>query len=448
MPDVLVRAGWSRSRSRGVEWYPIRSLLCAMSCMSPETNKAFLATFCYRDFRLFWSGSFLAGVGSQFTTVAMAWQIYELTDSAFQVGMLGLARALPQIVLLLFAGLLADAMNRRKLMMCTQLSLFCTSSMLVWVTLAGNVSPSILYGATMLLALFTSLEQPSRQSLLPNLVPREHLPQALSLNSAQRYVSVIAGPSLAGLLLALSGPAACYMIDALSWIAMLAALVRIRTKIPEGAGWRAVSLRSLREGIQFVRGQGVIFPLMALDFAATFFGNVRGLFPIFARDILLVGPTGLGLLYASRAVGSLCAATTLSLRGPLRHTGRWIFTGVGIYGVSTVLFAGSQHFWFSALMLMLCGAGDTISSILRGTINQLSTPDELRGRMSSINSIFSSNGPQLGQFESGVVAAWLGAQGSALTGGLATLAILAIVATAFPGIRRFQVQTSPAERPL
>ena len=412
--------------------------------MSREANQAVFATFRHRDFRLFWTGSFLAAMGTQFTTVAMAWQIYELTNSAFQIGMLGLARALPQITLLLFAGLLADAMNRRKLMMCTQISLFCTSTMLVILTLFGTVSPLMLYGASMLLALFTSLEQPSRQSMIPNLVPREHLARALSLNSSQRYVSVIAGPSIAGLVLAFSGPAACYMIDALSWLAMLTSLVLIRTKISEGAGWRAVSLRSLREGIQFVWGHGVIFPLMVLDFGATFFGNVRGLFPIYARDILLVGPTGLGLLYASRAVGSLCAAATISFRGPLKHSGQWIFIGIGIYGVSTVLFAGSQRFWLSVLMLALCGAGDTISSILRGTINQLSTPDELRGRMSSINSIFSSNGPQLGQFESGVVAAWLGAEMSALTGGLATLMIFGAVAITFPLVRCFQIGQSIA----
>lgn len=413
--------------------------------MLRDTNEAAFAIFRYRDFRLFWAGSFLSAMGTQFTTVAMAWQIYELTNSAFQIGMLGLARALPQIFLLLFAGLLADAMNRRKLMMCTQVALFCTSATLALLTFAGNVSPAILYGATMLLALFTSLEQPSRQSIIPNLVPREHLARALSLNSTQRYVSVIAGPSLAGLMLALSGPAACYMVDALSWLAMLLSLVLIRIKIPEGAGWRAVSLRSLREGIRFVRGNGVIFPLMILDFGATFFGNVRGLFPIYARDILFVGPKGLGLLYASRALGSFCAAATMSVRGPFKRSGHWIFIGVGVYGIATILFAGSRLFWLSVLLLALCGAGDTISSILRGTINQLSTPDELRGRMSSINSIFTSNGPQLGQFESGVVAAWLGAQGSALTGGLATLAILAVVATAFPKVRGFQVQQSSIE---
>ena len=410
--------------------------------MPPDTNEAVFATFRHRDFRLFWTGSFLAAMGSQFTTVAMAWQIYELTNSAFQIGLLGLARALPQMALLLFAGLLADAVNRRKLMVCTQISLFCTSGMLAVVSFAGNMSPAMLYGATMLLALFTSLEQPSRQSIVPNLVPREHLSQALSLHSVQRYVSVIAGPSLAGLVLAFSGPTACYTLDALSWLAMLAALARMRSQISEGAGWRAVSLRSLREGLQFVWGHGVIFPLMVLDFGATFFGNVRGLFPIYARDILLVGPTGLGLLYAARALGSFCAAATMSVRGPFKRSGRWIFIGVGIYGIATILFAGSRFFWLSVLLLALCGAGDTISSILRGTINQLSTPDELRGRMSSINSIFSSNGPQLGQFESGVVAAWLGAQGSALTGGLATLAIVAVVAAAFPKVRRFQVQQS------
>ena len=413
--------------------------------MPRDSNDAVSAIFRHRDFRLFWTGSFLSAMGTQFTTVAMAWQIYELTNSAFQIGMLGLARALPQIVLLLFAGLLADAVNRRKLMMCTQISLFCTSTMLAVLTFAGNVSPKTLYAATMLLALFTSLEQPSRQSLVPNLVPREHLAQALSLQSTQRYVSVIAGPSLAGLTLAFSGAAACYMVDAFSWLAMLAALALMRTPIPEGGGWRAVSLRSLRDGLKFVWGHGVIFPLMVLDFGATFFGNVRGLFPIYARDILLVGPKGLGLLYASRAFGSFCAAAALSFRGPLRRSGQWILIGVGVYGVATILFAGSHHFWFSVFMLALCGAGDTVSSILRGTINQLSTPDELRGRMSSINSIFTSNGPQLGQFESGVIAAWLGAQGSALTGGLATVAILAVVAVTFPKVRRFQAQQSRVE---
>jgi MFS family permease len=219
--------------------------------------------------------------------------------------MLGLARAIPQTILLLGAGLLADAINRRKLMMCTQSGLCCVSAALAILTLAGKASPGTLYLATVLLAIFTSLEQPSRQSMIPNLVSRERLPQALALHGTQRYVPVIAGPSIAGIVLAMSGPAACYLVDALSWLAMLAALASLRAKIPEGGGWRSVSLNALREGFRFVRGHGVILPLMLLDFGATFFGNVRGLFPIYARDILQVGPRGLGLLYSSRAIGSL-----------------------------------------------------------------------------------------------------------------------------------------------
>lgn len=369
----------------------------------------------------------------------MAWQIYELTNSPLQIGLLGVARAVPQIALLLVGGLLADAMNRRKLMMCTQIGLFGVSTILALLSYAGQTTPHMLYIATMLLAFFTSLEQPSRQSIIPSLVPREQLAQALALQGTQRYVPIIAGPSLAGVVLAFSGPAACYAVDACSWLAMLGALKLLRTKIPEGGGWKSVSLTSLREGLQFVWSHGVIFPLMLLDFSATFFGNVRGLFPIYARDILLVGPTGLGLLYAARAIGSLLAAGAMALFGPVKHSGRWIFLGIGIYGLSTVFFAGSQVFWFSFLMLMFTGAGDTISSILRSTINQLSTPDELRGRMSSINSIFTSSGPQLGQFESGVVAAWLGAPMSAFTGGLATLFVLIVVAARFPRLRQFQI---------
>jgi MFS family permease len=169
------------------------------------------------------------------------------------------------------------------------------------------------------------------------------------------------------------------------------------------------------------------------------------LFPIFARDILFVGPKGLGLLYASRAVGSLLAAVGMSVVGPVRRGGRWVIIGIGIYGLSTVLFARSNVFWFSLAMLALTGVGDTISSILRSTINQLGTPDELRGRMSSINSVFTSNGPQLGQFESGLVAAWLGAEASALIGGLATLLVLAGVAAAFPMVRQYQFQRARQE---
>jgi MFS family permease len=188
--------------------------------MAQDARSIYRSLLHHRDFLVFWTGSFLSGIGSQFTTVAMAWQMYELTDSALQIGLLGLARAIPQMGLLLVAGLLADAMNRRKLMICTDIGLFAVSMTLALLTLAGKASPALLYTATALLALFNSLETPARQSIVPNLVPREELAQILALQGTQRYVPIIAGPSLAGVVLAVFGPAACYMVDALSWLAM------------------------------------------------------------------------------------------------------------------------------------------------------------------------------------------------------------------------------------
>jgi MFS family permease len=415
----------------------------AQSTDSPNQS-ALLSPLRHRDFRIFWTGLLASGMGSQFTTVAMAWQIYELTNSPFQIGLIGLARAVPQIVLLLVGGLLADAMNRRRLMVCTQIGLCAVSTLLAVLSFHGVASPLTLYIAAAFLAVFNSLEAPSRQAIVPSLVPREQLPKALALHSSQRYVSVIAGPSLAGLLLALLGPAACYAIDALSWLAMLASLLLLRTPLQEGRGWEAISFDSLREGFRFVSLHSVIFPLMILDFGATFFGSAKALFPVYARDILSVGPAGLGMLYAATAAGSLLVAGGMSLFAEVRRAGIWILIGIGLYGICTCLFAGSRMFWLSVLLLAGAGAGDMISSILRGTINQLSTPDELRGRMASINSLFTSSGPQLGQFESGVVAAWLGTEFSALSGGLATLIILAAVAAWFPGIRQFRIRSDLA----
>jgi MFS family permease len=421
-------------------------MLRRRTVITPDSQKsslgadaAVLSPLGQRDFRIFWTGSLFSTMGTQFTQVAIAWQIYELTNSPLQLGLLGLARAIPQVALVLVGGLLADAINRRKLMMCTQASLFVVSGTLTVLTVAGKASPWTLYVATMLLALFTSLDSPTRQAMVPSLVPRHQLPKALALNSSQRYVSVIAGPSLAGIVLAVYGPAACYAVDALSWLVMAVSLSFIRTRMQEGRGWGAVSLHSLREGLKFVSGHAVIFPLMLMDFGATFFGSAKALLPIYARDILAVGPQGLGLLYAASAAGSLSAAVGMSMFGGARRPGRWIFGGVAAFGVCTIFFSGSRTFWLSFLLLVGAGAGDTISAILRGTTNQLSTPDELRGRMSSINSMFTTGGPHLGQFESGLVAAWLGAELSALTGGLATLAIVAGIAIAFPAIRRFQI---------
>jgi MFS family permease len=398
----------------------------------------------HRDFRLFWTGLLLSSAGSQFTQVAMAWQIYELTDSPLQIGMIGLARAVPQMIVLLFGGLLADAMNRRKLMMVTQGSLVFVSGALALLTLADQATPARLYAVTVLLALFSSIESPSRQAMVTNLVPAEDLSRAFAVYSMHRQIATIAGPSLAGVSLAFAGPALCYAIDAVSWLLMLGSLALIRTPLPKRAGWRTITLDSLRAGFRFVWGHAVIFPFLMMDFGANVFGTVRSLFPIYARDVLAVGPQGLGLLYAAGAAGALLGALGFSVWGRSRQAGRWILFGVTLYGLSLLLFAGSQSFWLSVLLLVGSGIGDTISAILRSTINQLSTPDDLRGRMASINSIFTNSGPQLGQFQAGALAALIGPEFAAASGALVILVIVGALAVRFPHVRDYRLAETRA----
>jgi len=404
------------------------------------SRRQFLSPLRHRDFRLFWIGLLLSSVGSQFTQVAMAWQIYELTNSPLQIGLIGLARAVPQMIIMLFGGLLADAMNRRKLLMVTQASLFFVSGSLALVTLGGHVTPMKLYGVTVLLALFSSLESPSRQSMVTNLVPAQDLSRALAISSTQRQIATIAGPSLAGVVLAFAGPTVCYAVDAISWLVMLAALALIRTQLPQRGGWRTITLTSLTEGFRFAWGHAVIFPLLMMDFGVNIFGTVRSLLPIYARDILAVGPQGLGVLYGASAAGALIGAFAFSLSGPVRQAGRWILFGVTIYGLCLLLFAKSHFFWFSVLLLVGSGIGDTISAILRATINQLSSPDELRGRMASIHSLFTNSGPQLGQFQIGALASAIGAEFAAMTGALIILTIVGVLVAGFPHVRDYRLR--------
>ncbi|MFN8556065.1 MAG: MFS transporter [Dehalococcoidia bacterium] len=350
----------------------------------------------YRDFRVFCIGLALSGFGSQFSTVAMAWQIYELTRSPIQLGLLGLTRALPQMALALVGGLLADRYDRRRLLMAAQLAQFAVSATLLALTLAGVVTPLALYLASGLLAVGTALETPSRQAIIPDLVPADALTSALALNQTLRNTGAIVGPAVAGILIAAGGVAACYGIDALSWLAMLVALLLI-----SGVGSRLPSVAAspwtaLREGLRFVWTHPVLLSLMALDFGATLFGEARALYPIYAREILRVGPEGLGALYTASAAGTVAAALVMARMGRVHRAGVWTLWGVAVYGACTVAFALSPAFWFSLLMLAGSGAGNLVSAVLRGTINQLSTPPALRGRVSAVNTIFVQGGPQLG----------------------------------------------------
>jgi MFS family permease len=371
----------------------------------------------------------------------MAWQIYELTNSPLELGLLGLARGAPMLVLLLFGGLLADAVNRRHLMMATQIAQMCVSATLALMTLAGRVTPAVLYAASLFLALFSALEQPARTAIIPNLVPRGDLTNALALSGTQRHVATIVGPSLAGLLLARSGVTLCYAVDAVSWLVMLAALVMMRPLAQTAGGRRALSMKALREGVEFVWTHPVILSMMALDFGQNFFGSGRALLPIFARDILNVGPQGLGLLYSATSAGAVLMGAVMSVRTHVRRAGAWVLVSVAMYGVFTTLFGISHLFWLSFVMLAGAGAANTVSFVLRNTINQLLTPDEIRGRVTSVNSMFTNTGPQLGQFEAGALASAIGTVGATAVGGLlVTLSATGLAAIA--SVRRFEVRES------
>jgi MFS family permease len=391
-----------------------------------------------RPYRIYWSGAAMSSIGSQLTIVSMAWQMYELTDSPLQVGLIGLARAIPQSTMLLLGGVLADAIDRRKTLLILQLVQCLVSVALAGLTASGNATPVALYGATMALALCTALENPTRQSLVPVLVPRRALASALALNVSQGKMATIVGPSCAGLLLAVASPAWCYALDACSWFAMLTGVWLVVPRAETGVARGAISFRALSEGFGFVWHHPVIAWLLALDLIANLFGTPRALLPVYARDILDVGPAGLGLLYAASSAGSLLIAVGLSVVGQVRWAGLCVIVGLAVFGLGNVVFAISTVFWISVLSLAIAGAGDTFSAVVRGTINQLSVTDELRGRVLSVSSMFTSSGPQFGQFRSGIVAEVWGPVVSGVSGGL--IVLLACVVAMLPSrIRSYDV---------
>jgi MFS family permease len=307
------------------------------------------------------------------------------------------------------------------------------------------VTPTVLFDASGLLALFTALETPPRQALVPSLVPRQALPSALALNSILRHVGNVLGPSLAGLLLAFSDAAWCYAVDALSWLAMLVAMVAISARPEAAGGLRVISIGALKEGFVFIWRNPIILWFMLMDFAATFFGNTRALVPIYARDVFSIGAVGLGWLYAAESVGSVATAVVMSRLGLVRNTGSWVLLGVGLYGVCIIGFALADSLVLATLFLIGTGVGNTIGAVLRGTINQLTTPDGLRGRVSAVNSVFTTGGPQLGQFRSGAVAEVWGAPFSALSGGVITVLVIGALALV-PSVRGFKLKPArPAE---
>ena len=412
-----------------------------------------LAAMQYRDFRLLWAGEVVSTVGSQMQLFAINWHIFELLrgqtfiinllgndivmgSEAFGLGMLGLVRVIPIILFALVGGLLADALPRRTLMVWTRIASAIIAGVLTFLTLSDQIDVNSIYLLTALGVSATAFDSPARQSIVANLVKPEHLSNAVSLFQLMFQIGTIVGPAVAGVLIAQVDIGVVYGINTATFLVAIVAigLIRHRGKVasPTGIGWR-----SLVEGIRFTFKTRIIMGTMLLDFFATLFSSARTMLPIVAGDILGVGAVGYGLLATAQAVGSLIAGVILALRDEIKKQGVVLLVSVAVYGVATAIFGISTSFVLSYIMFALTGAGDTVSSVIRGTIRQLMTPDELRGRMVSVNMMFFMGGPQLGELEAGLVAAALGAPFAIFTGGVATILLTGWVAWRYPSIRNY-----------
>jgi MFS family permease len=385
----------------------------------------------HRDFRLLWIGQLVSVTGSQMQLIAINWHVYLLTKSPLALGAVGLVRVVPIILCSLLGGLVADAFDRKRLILGAQTIMLLSAGVLAAITATGLQSVWPIYLLTAISSAAVAFDNPARQALLPMLIPAEEFPNAVSLGMIALHISMISGPALAGIILSGLGPALVYALNALSFLAVIVAVLLMRASgrlDSEGSGVSRVSLGALREGLSFVWRTPIIVQTMTLDFVATFFASATALLPIFAAEILHVGARGLGLLGAAPAVGSVIAALAMARLGMLSRQGATVIGAIGVYGAATIAFGLSKVFWFSLLMLALTGAADTVSTVLRQTIRQLVTPNHLRGRMTSVNMIFFMGGPQLGEMEAGVLAKLLGAPFSVVIGGVGCLVAVVLAA--------------------
>ena len=390
-----------------------------------------------RDFRLLLGGQLVSLTGSQMQQVAVVWQLYLLTGSPLSLGLLGAFRVTPILLLALGGGVAADALDRRKLMLCSQCGMALASVGLFAATRSHAVTPGVIYGLSALAGVASAFDLPARQSLVPRLVPPELLPNALSLYTTVYEIAAIAGPALGGALLAWKGVLPIYAIDVISFLATIGALLAMSHTAPS-RGLAGLNAGAIVEGLRFLKGTPLILTTMLLDFVATFLAGSLLLLPIFADQLLHVGPGGLGILYAAQPAGAAVAGVLLSWLPTLRRQGRAVIVSVAVYGAAIAVFGVSRWFLLSLLALAVSGAADTVSAVMRQTLRHTLTPDELRGRMTSVNMMFFIGGPQLGEVEAGVVAKLLGVRVSVWSGG--ALCVLAAMAAAalVPSLRSYE----------
>jgi MFS family permease len=390
------------------------------------------------NFLLYSIGRISSGMAMTMLNAAIAWQVYEISGSAFQLAMIGLARFGPSLGLTLVGGAVADGHDRRRIVMLTQLAPLLTSLVLFSLTISDSVELPVIYGLVLFVAIASAFENPARQAFLPQVVTKETFANAIIVSSTLQSFAFVTGPAVGGLLIGTTGVDGAYAAHMTLIVVSLVSLVFLQLR-EQDAPRRAVSLSAIKEGVQFVWRRQVLLGAMTLDMFAVIFGGATALLPIYAKDILKVGGLGYGILFASLDAGALVMSLALIFLPPIRNAGRSLLITVAMFGLGTVVFGLSRNIYLSIATYMFIGMADQVSVVLRQTTVQLSTPDDLRGRVSSVNSLFIGASNQLGAVESGLIASVTNATFAVVSGGLGCIAVVGAVWAKMPDLRNYRI---------
>jgi len=398
--------------------------------MSLLSSSSGLGVLRNRNLSFYLSARFLGTLAVQMQSVAVGWQVYQITGSLFDLGLIGLAQFAPFLVLILWAGHVADRYDRRKIIVFCMLTQLLVSALLLAFTASGSRVVWPVFAVLVLFGSARAFMMPASQAVLRNLVPDKDFGQAVALASSTFHVAVIAGPVLGGVLYVF-GPTVVYMIAA-ALLLIAALLMASTTSAPQVRSTAPVSWHTLLEGLRFVRSRPIVLGAISLDLFAVLFGGATALLPAYAHDVLHAGPTALGWLRTAPGAGAALCSIALAFVPIRRHVGAWMFGGVAVFGVATLTLGWTSNFNIALLALFALGAGDMVSVYVRHLLVQYETPDEIRGRVSAVNAVFIGASNELGEFESGVTAGWFGLTRAILLGGAATLVVTGLWTVLFP----------------
>ncbi len=416
--------------------------------LEPEAKRDFRSAFKSRDFRLYQTARLMVILGAEAQSVAVAWQVYALTHSALDLGYTGLALFLPGIFVMLAAGHVADRFDRRKIILLCYLLQACCTAVLLWLSLSatalsgGRIWP--IYAVLVGIGLGRAFSGPAASAMLPSLVPKEHFVNAVTWGATVFQIANMSGPAVGGLLFTLplaglaprwNGAPIVYAFTLLMLLGFIVLVSMIRARMVT-ADKKAFNMKTVLAGLEYVWRSKLLLGSISLDLFAVLLGGATALLPIFATDILHAGPRGLGLLRAMPSVGALAVSLTMLVKPIKRHAGATMLVCVGIFGAATVVFGLSKSIWLSAGALVIVGASDMVSVVVRSSLLQLATPPEMRGRVSAVNWLFVGASNEFGEFESGVTAQWWGAVRAVVIGGLASMVVTCSAAALFPQLRK------------